>query len=155
MIRKIYPFDCSVITNLENEFFNTAFKQKQLINLINQPSFIGIVAAESGNNLNKVVAGYLMAHHVATEGEIISLAVLPEVRRRGVGTRLLKNFLRIAKSQGAEKVILDVATDNEGARCFYKKNNFCEVGTRLNYYRNSKTGGDAITMACELSTAFS
>lgn len=51
---------------------------------------------------------------------IAHLAMLPEVRGRGLGTRLLMNAFDSAREQGYRQCQLDVASDNRSVR-FYRR----------------------------------
>jgi ribosomal protein S18 acetylase RimI-like enzyme len=55
------------------------------------------------------------------------LAVLPEVRRQGVATRLMEHAAGEARSRGLKRLVLDVLVDNVGARRFYEAVGFEET----------------------------
>ncbi|MFJ4029725.1 GNAT family N-acetyltransferase [Paenarthrobacter sp. NPDC089989] len=59
----------------------------------------------------------------AAEGEVELrlLAVLPETRRTGLGRRLLNEAARLAAEQGAKRVVLDTAVDNEPSQSLYRQ----------------------------------
>lgn len=59
----------------------------------------------------------------AQEGEVELrlLAVLPEARRTGLGQKLLDESARLAAGQGAERVVLDTAVDNETSQRLYRR----------------------------------
>jgi ribosomal-protein-alanine N-acetyltransferase len=88
---------------------------------------------------NDKVMGFLLARSVAQddyEWEIENVVVLGTARRRGLGTRLLREFLELAGARGAREVFLEVRESNEAARNLYEKRAFVEVGRRTDYYRN-------------------
>jgi [ribosomal protein S18]-alanine N-acetyltransferase len=78
--------------------------------------------------------GFLVAHVVAGEWEIENIAIAGAARRRGLGTRLLGEFLRLASSEGASAVFLEVRESNLVARSLYEKWSFVESGRRPGYY---------------------
>ncbi len=78
--------------------------------------------------------GFLVAHQVADEWEIENIAVAGAARRRGLGTRLLGQFLDQARSEGATAVFLEVRESNRAARSLYEKWAFVEGGRRSRYY---------------------
>lgn len=55
------------------------------------------------------------------------LAVLPEVRRQGVATRLMEYAADQARAKGLRRLVLDVFVENEGARRFYESVGFHPV----------------------------
>ena len=89
------------------------------------------------------VEGFLIARAVDHEWEIENLAVAGSARRRGRGTRLLGEFLDIARSRGTQAVFLEVRESNLAARRLYEKWAFAESGVRRRYYREPEE--DAVT----------
>jgi ribosomal-protein-alanine N-acetyltransferase len=80
-------------------------------------------------------AAFLLGRTVADEAEIVTLAVAPEARRRGLGRRLVARFLYQARLRGADSAFLEVAEDNGPARALYARLAFAEAGRRRGYYR--------------------
>jgi ribosomal-protein-alanine N-acetyltransferase len=83
---------------------------------------------------NHKIIGYLLWQEVETEAEILTLVVAPCHQRKGVGNHLLGTFFKSMKMKGIRDVFLEVAEDNEKARCFYIKNGFAFLSKRLHYY---------------------
>lgn len=81
-----------------------------------------------------VVQGFLVAKEVAGEWEIENIAVSGAARRRGLGTRLLGEFLDQARDKGASAVFLEVRESNVAARALYEKWAFEKSGSRARYY---------------------
>lgn len=84
------------------------------------------------------VCGFLVARVVDQEWEIENLAVAGEARRRGLGTRLLGEFLGRVQGEGAEAVFLEVRESNHAARQLYEKWAFVESGRRSQYYQHPR-----------------
>lgn len=80
-------------------------------------------------------AGFLIGRVVAGEAEVLTVAVDPLARRRGIGARLLAAFLQDARAKNAESVFLEVAADNTAARALYAAAGFQPAGLRRGYYR--------------------
>jgi len=74
------------------------------------------------------ILGYLVH---TPEGHIISIAVDPLHRRRGIGTQLVREVFR--KATG-EFVWVEVRETNAGAQVFYEKLGFRKKGVVPNYY---------------------
>jgi ribosomal-protein-alanine N-acetyltransferase len=81
------------------------------------------------------VAGYVVAHDAADEGEILNLAVAPAQLRRGVGRALVEEALAVLAGRGVSEVFLEVREGNGAARALYGALGFREVGRRARYYR--------------------
>lgn len=75
------------------------------------------------------------------ECEVLSLVVDPASRRRGIGTRLMREVLAEAR---AATWYLEVRESNWAARNLYTKLGFEAIGTRANYYQD--TGETAVVM---------
>lgn len=93
--------------------------------------------------------GFLVAHEVAGEWEIENVAVAETSRGRGMGTRLLGEFLDRVRAEGATAVFLEVRESNHAARALYEKWNFVRAGRRPRYY--SQPDEDAITYRLALA----
>lgn len=92
-------------------------------------------------------AGFLLGRAVAGEAEVLTLAVAPESRRRGLGRKLVARFLYQARLRGAETAFLEVAADNAAAQALYARAGFAESGRRRGYYRRPDGSGlDALVM---------
>ena len=63
------------------------------------------------------------------ECEILSLGVVPERRRRGIGSALLAAIGEEAGRRGGHRVFLEVAADNAAARALYSTSGFIQVGS--------------------------
>lgn len=97
------------------------------------------------------VAGYVVARHVADEGEILNLGVDRARRGQGIGRALVSAVLRELHARGATAVYLEVRQSNAAARHLYAHLGFHEVGRRKGYYR--RPSEDAIVLRAAISTA--
>ena len=78
--------------------------------------------------------GFLLARAAAGEAEILTLAVLPVARRRGLGHALVAQAASHAQQMGATALYLEVAVSNTAARVLYAGLGFSEAGRRKGYY---------------------
>ena len=81
------------------------------------------------------VSGFALGRVVLDEAELLTVAVEPEVRRQGVGARLLAAFDGEARARGAVRAFLEVAADNGPARALYARAGWRKTGRRNGYYR--------------------
>lgn len=87
--------------------------------------------------------GMVLMRVAADQSEIITLAVIPEARRRGVGRGLLQTALQAARAAGANEMFLEVSSENQPALALYVAAGFLSVGRRRQYYRD---GTDALVL---------
>jgi [ribosomal protein S18]-alanine N-acetyltransferase len=96
-------------------------------------------------------AGFLLGRAVAGEAELLTLAVAPEARRRGLGRKLVGRFLYQARLRGAERAFLEVAADNAAGIALYESAGFSRVGLRRGYYQTPDGNRiDALVLARDL-----
>ncbi len=92
-----------------------------------------LVATEDG-----VVVGHLLASSAAGTGELLTLAVLPNRRRRGLGRALLGALRSRWEDEAVEEAFLEVAVDNMPALALYLCHGWTRVGSRPSYYFNGR-----------------
>ena len=88
--------------------------------------------------------GFCSFWHVIDELHINNLAVLPELRRQGVATALLKYVIAEGVRLGARRATLEVRRSNEAARRLYERFGFSVAGVRHGYY--TKPDEDALVL---------
>ena len=79
---------------------------------------------------------FLVANHLGPEWELENVVVESTFRRKGVGTRLLNEWLTRARSTNSESVFLEVRESNQAAQALYLKWGFEQSGRRREYYSN-------------------
>jgi ribosomal-protein-alanine N-acetyltransferase len=94
--------------------------------------------------------GFVLARAVAGEAEILTLAVVPQARGRGLGRALLRAAIEKAQTMGAETMFLEVGADNPSALALYAGLGFTKAGDRKGYY----DGRDALVLRLPLPVKF-
>ncbi|MBO1073256.1 ribosomal protein S18-alanine N-acetyltransferase [Roseomonas marmotae] len=94
--------------------------------------------------------GFILARAVAGEAEVLTLAVAPAARRRGLAAALLLAAIDEARLRDAEVMFLEVSDSNTAARALYERAGFAQVGLRRRYYAD---GSDALVLSRCLSAA--
>jgi ribosomal-protein-alanine N-acetyltransferase len=79
-------------------------------------------------------AGFALARTLAGETELLTLAVVPDHRRRGHARALLAQWIAAATPH-AQTAFLEVAADNPSAQALYASCGFGVSGVRKDYYR--------------------
>mgnify|MGYP003362398594 CR=1 FL=1 len=108
---------------------------------------LGAVMARAGER--SVLAGFIMVRHVLDEAEILTLAVDPAFRRRGLARALLSWMADVAARHGIARLFLEVGVGNTAAQALYRDAGFGAVGRRRGYYPD---GSDAQVMARDVTS---
>jgi ribosomal-protein-alanine N-acetyltransferase len=143
--------DAPVIAALQNDVFpNARWSASDVASLIEGPGAIAFLA--TGRDFGEVMPlAFVLARIAADEAEILTLGVLQDVRRKGLGRRLVEAVADKARAQGAARLHLEVAARNAAARDLYANLQFSEVGRRSNYYEDLGAGpDDALLLARDL-----
>ena len=82
------------------------------------------------------------------KAHLVSIAVLEEYRKQGMGeTLLLKGMQSMKEDYGSPEFILEVRVSNTAAITMYEKHSFKKIKTLNSYYRD---GEDAFMMALRI-----
>lgn len=119
-----------------------------IIEIMRVAGSFGLIAWEDESPV-----GLALALDLGTECEILTLGVVLERRRAGIGLALLESVCLEAHRRGAESVVLEVAVDNIAALGLYAKRGFKQVGQRTNYYRVAGQPVDALVLRLPLAVA--
>jgi ribosomal-protein-alanine N-acetyltransferase len=95
-------------------------------------------------SLQEPVCAFANYWHVVDELQVMNIATLPDLRRRGHASALLQDLIQNGRERKARSVTLEVRRSNEAARALYQKFGFTEQGIRQRYY--SDNGEDAVVM---------
>ena len=82
------------------------------------------------------VAAFCAFWLVVDQVHINNLAVRPEMRQRGLGSRLLDAVMKEAGNLGAASLMLEVRESNTAARRLYERAGFNVHSVRKSYYTN-------------------
>ena len=140
MIRYLDAADFETVQKLLSSVPEAAAYSAEDYRLALQRNLSMRVAEEEG-----IVCGLVAFRTMADEAEILNLAVDSTRRRRGIGSRLMKDALAACKAAGVRKIFLEVRDSNQAAQIFYLRMGFTEVGRRRQYY--SRPLEDALVLA--------
>jgi ribosomal-protein-alanine N-acetyltransferase len=100
--------------------------------------------------IDGLIQGYGVMSVAAGESHILNISVRPESQRQGIGSKLMKHFLQLARRHDADTVMLEVRPSNKLAIKLYEKLGFNEIGVRRNYYPAHQGREDALLLALSL-----
>jgi ribosomal-protein-alanine N-acetyltransferase len=93
------------------------------------------------------VIGFAGLWLMVDQAHVVTVAVLPESRRKGFGRALVHGLLEVSRRHAMAMATLEVRASNEAARALYREYGFYEVGERKRYYSDNRE--DAIIMSTE------
>ncbi|WP_267387797.1 GNAT family N-acetyltransferase [Sphingomonas sp. GC_Shp_3] len=126
--------------------FGEAWTRSQCLGILAMPGVWLTIASVDGE-----AAGFAIARIVADEVELLLLATAPTMRRRGVGSAILRSVMADSLMRGAISLHLEVR-DGNGAIALYSQSGFNKVGERKRYYRGADGQAfDAFTFRRELA----
>lgn len=94
--------------------------------------------------------GYFVLMVAAGEGHLLNLSVAAGEQRRGHGSSLLHEIMRLSRRGAAQQVFLEVRPTNLGARAMYRKFGFRQIAVRPGYYPSHKGREDALVFSIAL-----
>lgn len=125
--------DLAIVNQIMAQAFDPSFGEawtpSQCLGMIALPGVWFNIASIDGQP-----AGFALARVVMDEAELLLIGILPSMRRRGIGSALLRSIVSDASDRGATKVHLEVRSNNEAIR-MYREQGFTKIGERPNYYR--------------------
>ena len=127
------PDDLDGVLAIEEASFNNPTTREWYEGELKRPEVCFLYVLRTPD---KPVAGFCAFWLVIDQAHINNLAVLPELRGRGLGTQLLEAVIAEALHLGAILLTLEVRQSNEPALRLYEKAGFYREGVRKNYYTN-------------------
>ncbi len=121
--------DCA---RLHSASFAHPWPAEEMAALIANASTLAAAALDPASGR---LRGFVLARLAADEAEILTIAVEPSARGKGVGRALLAENLRQAGRAGARTMFLEVDQENASALALYERLGFVKVGERTGYYR--------------------
>ena len=134
-----------------------AYSRFELAVYMRRPGSFTLVAEtsapgkEPGNGSRaSQIPGFIVAEYRRKTGHVITIDVLQEARRSGIGSALLQAVEEQLRKAGATAVELETPANNEIAIRFYKRTGYVVEKTVHGYYSNQL---DALVMRKELVAA--
>jgi ribosomal-protein-alanine N-acetyltransferase len=134
--------------------YGEAWNRRQVADALAMPSTHALVVDSEGTPIPDgagpaplMASGFVLTRHVLDEEELLLIAVIPGVRRRGVGSALIEHLFAAARTRGTTRVFLEMRRGNPAIH-LYRKFGFEPIGERRDYYRMANGERiDAITFA--------
>ena len=164
IVRSFQRGDFEALWEIDQACFDPelTYSRPELAFYMRRPAAFTLVAEENGNGVQpgakdltagrsrseRKVLGFIVAEKRRQTGHIITIDVIAEARRVGVGSALLDAAEQKLRENGAATVELETAVNNEAAIRFYKRKGYFVEKTVRGYYSNHL---DALVMSKALT----
>ncbi|MFB1083126.1 ribosomal protein S18-alanine N-acetyltransferase [Jeotgalibacillus sp. JSM ZJ347] len=137
--------DIDDVLAVENASFSAPWSREAFENEMTINQFAKYLLLE----VDGTVVGYCGLWLVMDEAHITNVAVVPELRGRKLGEKLMVKVMDMLRDEGVKMMTLEVRVSNYIAQSLYEKLGFLKGGIRKNYY--SDNGEDALVMWVKLN----
>jgi ribosomal-protein-alanine N-acetyltransferase len=141
-LRDYRPSDFERLCEIDRQCFPPAIAcaARELDETAREPSSFAIIGEADGG----AVAGFIIASMPrGNTGHIVTLDVVPEFRRQGLGEKLLRAAEDRLLALKVDRIVLETPMASGGAQALYRKLGFVRVGYVKGYYSD---GTDAWLM---------
>lgn len=140
-LRKLRSGDLEFLWEIDQKCFppGISYSRQELASYIRRWGSFTVVAEQSPakKSPSTKIVGFIVAEMSRKNiGHIITIDVLPEVRKKGIGSRLLIDAEARLREAKCEMVTLEAAVDNHSALSFYEKHGYFAFKTIPRYYPN-------------------
>ena len=151
-LRPFHRADIETLYKIDHICFapGIAYSKAELRYYLQHPKSHTVVAETEAKDITGFCTGWLHLREGVLFGHVITIDVLPAVRRRGVGRRLMQAIEKHFLSEAVNSIQLEVAVDNLHAQAFYQVMGYERTGTLRGYYAGKL---DALVMEKRLTEA--
>lgn len=158
-IRKFEKADFDTLWKIDQACFDPqlAYSRPELVFYMRRPGSFTLVATMVATSMvdgaaptDGRIVGFVVAEARRKAGHIITIDVMAEMRRAGVGSALLYAAEQLLLQAGAVAVALETPVNNADAIRFYKQKGYFVEKTVAGYYSNQM---DALVMTKELAVS--
>lgn len=146
IVRPMKEDDLERIMKIEQVSFPTPWSQHAFLTELKENEYARYFCLER----DKQVIGYMGLWFILEEGHITNVAVAPEFRGQRLGEFMMRSVMQKMRSEGMERMTLEVRTSNFMAQRLYERLGFVLVGKRKGYYSDNQE--DALIMWAELDS---
>lgn len=144
-IRWMIRRDMPEVLEIENGSFEFPWSEDDFIRCLRQRNCIGMVAEHE----ERIVAFMIYELH-KSRLHVLNFSVRSELRRRGIGTQMMRKLVNKLSNQRRNRIMLEVRETNLSAQLFFRANGFRAVSLLRGFYED--TPEDAYLMQYNYAT---
>lgn len=131
-VRWLIRKDLPEVLEIEKLSFEFPWTEEEFKKCLGRRECIGMVV-----ELDEAVAGYMIYELHKTRLHVLNLAVHPDVRRQGIGSRMVDKLIGKLSFQRRNRMLLEVRETNLHAQLFLKKHGFRAIEILKSFYEDS------------------
>lgn len=131
-VRWMIRVDMPAVLQIERASFEYPWREGDFIHCLRQRNCIGMSALR-----DDVLVGYMIYELHRERLQLLSLAVLPDARRHGVGTIMIDKLKGKMSSQRRTRITTEVREGNCAGHLFLKSNGFMATDVVRDFYDDS------------------
>jgi ribosomal-protein-alanine N-acetyltransferase len=143
IIRSANMLDLPILLTIERLAFPSPWTEEHFRYELEKNPYASVMVAV----IDDKVIGYIDFWITFQQAQINNLAVIPTLKRKGIGQILLLDALKRIEAEGCIQVTLEVRISNVAAQTLYQKQGFQILLTKPHYYAD---GEDAYLMEKKL-----
>lgn len=129
-IEPAQPRDADAVAKLHAQSFYRGWPRQDIEAYLSDRDTPTLVACDA----KRRIAGFAMLRLLGDDAELMTIAVDPRYRGKGVGNALMRACFEDLMMTPSKRMILEVAADNPAAIRLYSKLGFQKISERKGYY---------------------
>jgi ribosomal-protein-alanine N-acetyltransferase len=131
-IRWMIRRDMPEVLAIESASFEFPWLEDDFIRCLRQRNCIGMVAEHDDR-----VVGFMIYELNKNRIQVLNFATVPEMRRRGVGTQMVRKLVGKLSAQRRTRILLEVRETNLAAQLFFRDAGFRAISVLRDYYEDT------------------
>jgi ribosomal-protein-alanine N-acetyltransferase len=136
-INLMHDVDLSTVASIERKSYDYPWSENIFRDCLSS-GYTCLVAKR-----NDLLVGYTILSFALNEAHILNFCIDKDHRNLGFGDKLLDFLIAKSRSEGAEKIFLEVRPSNKKAIALYLKKGFEKIAKRSSYYKHAHGREDA------------
>lgn len=139
-LRRLEAGDLEEVEAIERDSYPTPWSRSMFDAEMRKPSSLALGAFTD----EKGLVGYAFISRYVDAWHVMNVAVVPDLRRRGIASALLERLFAVTATDPRRGYTLEVRMSNTGAIRLYERLGFEPRGVRRGYYTDNRE--DALIM---------
>jgi ribosomal-protein-alanine N-acetyltransferase len=131
-IRWMMRRDIPEVLDIEEGSFEFPWVEEEFIRCLRNRNCTGMVADHEDR-----VVGFMIYELHKTRIHVLTFAVAPDCRRRGVGRQMVEKLGKKNTTQRRSRIVLEVRESNLPAQVFFRENGFRAVSVLRGHYEDT------------------